>query len=56
MAKIPKKVKYEDIEKPTITLKGEEETSIYVGKEYEDPGYEVNDNCDKNCILIKWNV
>ena len=45
---ITKKVKYEDIEKPVISLNGEEEMSIYVGKEFEDPGYEVNDNCDKN--------
>ena len=45
---IVKKVYYKDIEKPTITLTGDAEQTIYLGKEYNDEGYTITDNCDKN--------
>lgn len=38
----------EDKEGPTITLKGEQTMSIYLGSSYEEPGYTVSDNCDSN--------
>lgn len=45
---VTKKVIYKDIEKPVIKLSGESEMTVYLGGTYEEPGYEVNDNCDKD--------
>lgn len=43
--KVTKKIYYKDIEKPTITLKGPDYVYLFLGDEFTDPGYEVNDNC-----------
>ncbi len=43
---ITRTLKYEDKEKPTITLKGSSEITIYVGNNYTEPGYTATDNCD----------
>ena len=45
---ITKKIVYKDIEKPTISLEGEHEISLLIGEEFVDPGYKVEDNCDKD--------
>lgn len=37
-----------DIEAPIIKLKGGEKVSIKNSSKYNDPGYEVSDNCDSN--------
>lgn len=43
---IERKIKYEDIESPTINLNGSTNMSIYVGATYNEPGYTATDNCD----------
>ena len=45
---VTKKVIYKDKEKPVITLAGEQEMTLYLGGKYEEPGYDVTDNCDKD--------
>lgn len=45
---VTKKIVYKDIEKPEITLEGENEMSLLIGDEYKEPGYIVKDNCDKD--------
>ena len=45
--KVIKKIKYEDIEKPIIKLKGEEKVIVYENEDFKDEGYEVSDNCTK---------
>lgn len=45
--KITRIVKVIDSVKPTINLKGDEEVTIILGKEYIDDGVEVKDNYDK---------
>ncbi len=37
---------YEDVSAPVITLKGSSNITIYKGGNYQESGYEVNDNCD----------
>ena len=46
-AEITKKIIYKDIDKPKLTLKGNDYIYLFVGDEFNDPGYEVSDNCDK---------
>ena len=41
-----RKIKYEDLEKPVITLNGASYINIYVNNTYEEPGYNAMDNCD----------
>jgi len=41
-----RKIKYEDIESPTINLVGSTNMNIYVGSSYNEPGYTALDNCD----------
>ena len=41
-------VYYEDKEKPVITLKGSNKMYLYLNNTYQEPGFEVKDNCDKN--------
>ena len=41
-------VKKVDLEKPTITLKGNETIYLNYGSVYNEPGYEAIDNCDGN--------
>ena len=43
---ITRDIKYEDITKPEITLKGNKEITIYVGNKYKEDGYTAIDNCD----------
>ena len=46
MSTITRNIKYEDIEKPTITLKGSDNITLYVGNKYNEDGYTATDNCD----------
>lgn len=43
---IKRKIEYKDIEKPTITLKGNENITLYVGSKYTEEGYTATDNCN----------
>ncbi len=44
---IIRKIKYQDKEKPEITLNGEDYLTVYLNEDYQEPGYSVSDNCDK---------
>ena len=46
--KLTRKIIVEDLEKPVITLKGENKITIYKDSEFNDPGYSANDNYDGN--------
>lgn len=39
-------IQYEDTEAPTISLKGGNAYSLYIGESYQEPGYIATDNCD----------
>jgi len=41
-----RKYEYNDPVSPTIALNGYEYTYVEVGKDYKEPGYTANDNCD----------
>lgn len=41
-------VYYKDKEKPVITLNGNNKMYLYLNNTYQEPGFEVKDNCDKN--------
>lgn len=41
-----------DKEFPNITLKGEEKVEIYMNDKYEEPGYDVTDNYDKEVKVV----
>lgn len=43
---VTKKLIYKDIEKPVITLSGNETVEMCTNEVYKDPGYSANDNCD----------
>lgn len=43
---------YEDKEKPVITLKGSNKMYVYLNNTYQEPGFDVKDNCDKE-IAVK---
>lgn len=43
---ITRNIKYEDKEKPVITLKGYSSLSVKLGTNYQEQGYSVSDNCD----------
>ena len=45
---ITKKIIYKDIERPTITLKGNEQVYLTIGSVFDDPGVDVSDNCDSD--------
>lgn len=45
---VSKKLVYKDIVKPNLTLKGNSNIYLFVGDNFNDPGYQVSDNCDKN--------
>lgn len=46
-----------DIEKPNIILKSNNEIYLNINNEFQDPGYEVSDNCDDNIkVEIEGNV
>ena len=44
---VTKHIYYKDKEKPVLTLKGDEVITVFEGGEFNDPGYDVTDNCDK---------
>ena len=50
VSEVTRKIIYEDIEKPVITLNGNETLYLYVGDNFEDPFVNVNDNCDKKIV------
>lgn len=53
---IVRKIKYQDTEKPEITLNGEDYLSLSLNSNYQEPGYSVSDNCDKKIkdkVVIK---
>ncbi len=43
-------VAYQDVTKPTITLKGNSSVTISLNSKYTDPGYTVTDNCDSTIV------
>ncbi len=45
---VTKKILYQDIEKPTITLNGNETLHVFLGEGFQDPGVTATDNCDKD--------
>lgn len=45
---ISRKITPEDKEEPQIALYGDNTINIYVGDNYNEPGYLVTDNCDEN--------
>ncbi len=45
---VKRKIKREDIEKPTIELKGSSTMYLGLTSKYSEPGYVVHDNCDSN--------
>ena len=45
---VTKNILYQDIENPTIKLNGSDTLYIYVGEAFNDPLYEVTDNCDND--------
>ena len=45
---VRKNILYKDIEKPVITLNGNEVMYAFIGEEFHDPGVSVTDNCDKD--------
>ena len=55
---VEKKIIFKDIEAPVLTLEGSD-IDLYVGGEYQEPGYEVSDNCDSKIsekVKIEGNV
>ena len=46
VSEVSRKIMYKDIEKPTITLNGNETIYLYVGDNFDDPGVTTIDNCD----------
>ena len=56
---VTKKILYEDIEKPIITLNGTEVYDMCANEVYKDPGYTATDNCDKDLtskVIVNGNV
>lgn len=45
---LKRKIFYEDIVRPTITLKGSSHVLISLSSKYQEEGYEVSDNCSTN--------
>ena len=45
---VTKKLLFEDIEKPVVTLNGGEVVSICANEVYKEPGYTATDNCDSD--------
>lgn len=41
-----REIRYQDDEKPAITLKGTDHVYVSLNSKYEDPGYTAEDNCD----------
>lgn len=41
-------IKFQDEEKPKITLKGKQTMTIYLNNAFKEPGFKVTDNCDAN--------
>ena len=45
-AKITRTITKEDKTKPSITLKGNQNQTIYLGTSWQEPGYTASDNCE----------
>lgn len=45
---VERKIYHEDKTPPTITLKGQNKIYLSINSTYQEPGYVVEDNCDKN--------
>ena len=45
-AVLTKKIKIKTDNKPELTLKGNDTITLYIGREYNEPGYEAKDECD----------
>ncbi len=43
---VQRTVNFEDPVAPTITLKGEQNLTVYLGRDYRDPGFQATDNFD----------
>lgn len=59
VSEVSRKIIYKDIEKPTITLNGNETMYLYVGDNFEDPGVSTIDNCDSKIsekVKVEGNV
>ena len=48
ISEISRKIIFKDNEKPKLTLNGNTEMYVSIGESFEDPGVNVEDNCDKN--------
>lgn len=46
--KIERKIIEDDLEKPSIKLKGSKTIYLYLGDKYTEPGFTASDNCDGN--------
>ena len=46
VTEITRKIIYKDIEKPNVTLNGNDTLYLYIGDSFEDPGVTTEDNCD----------
>jgi len=56
---IERKIKYEDLEKPTITLNGKSTVYVVKGQAYNESGYSALDNCDgdlTSSVVVSGNV
>jgi len=46
ITEVSRKIIFKDIEKPTVTLNGNDTIYLYVGDSFDDPGVTTTDNCD----------
>ena len=59
VSEVSRKIIYKDIEKPTVTLNGNDTIYLYVGDTYEESGVTTLDNCDSKIsdkVKIESNV
>lgn len=59
MAKVEADISFDDLTKPTITLKGNKTVSLYVSEKYQEPGYQASDDCDGDLtkkVVVKDNI
>ncbi|MBQ7140550.1 MAG: polysaccharide deacetylase family protein [Bacilli bacterium] len=56
---VERKIKYEDTEKPKITLNGKSTIYVVNGNSYNEPGYNASDNCEGDIssnVVVSGNV
>lgn len=56
---VTRHLKYEDVDKPELTLKGSQTMSLEVGQTYNEPGYQAIDNCSGDLtdkVTVEGNV